>query len=136
MAPRDFAPARLRAGTVRGVALPTARPAPRPFVAMLVLSIGLLLYVVWPFRTPLFLGVVLAAVLQGPLERLSRALGGRRTLASALTTLGGFVGLIAPLASLVAFATQEAVVGLDYLRDTLGVRSVAQLRGDTLPWPL
>src|SRR5436853_563951 len=55
------------------------------------LSTGLLLYVAFPFRTPLFLAVVIAAVLHDPLERLAFALKGRRTIASALMTLAVIV---------------------------------------------
>jgi predicted PurR-regulated permease PerM len=108
------------------------RPS-RPFVALLLLSTGLLLYVAWPFRTPLFLAIVLAAVLHGPLERLTVALRGHRTLASALVTLGVLVLIVAPFAALVAFVTEEGVKGLDYLRGTLGVSSVEQLREAPLP---
>ena len=108
------------------------RPS-RPFIALLLLSVGLLLYVAWPFRTPLFLAVVLAAVLHDPLQRLTAALRGRRTVASAIVTLGVLVLIVAPFASLVAFVTREGMVGLDYLRRTLGVQSVAQLRSARLP---
>jgi len=39
-----------------------ARPS-RPFIALLLLSSALLLYVAFPFRTPLFLALVITAVL-------------------------------------------------------------------------
>jgi predicted PurR-regulated permease PerM len=114
--------------------LEATRPS-RAFVALLLLSVALLLYVAFPFRTPLFLAVVLTAVLHAPMERLTAALGGRRTVASALVTLGVLLVIVAPFASLVAFVTRESVVGLDYLHDTLGVRTVAELRGAALPEP-
>jgi predicted PurR-regulated permease PerM len=110
----------------------TTRPS-RPFIALLLISVALLLYVAWPFRTPLFLAIVLAAVLHGPLERLNVAMRGRRTLASALVTLGVLVLIVAPFAALVAFVTKEGVLGLEYLRSTLGVSSVAELREAQLP---
>ena len=108
------------------------RPS-RAFLLLLFVSVVLLVYVIWPFRTPLFLGVVLAAVLHGPLERLERRLGGRRVLASGLVTLLVLIGIVAPFASLVAFITRESMVGLAYLRDTLGLESVSQLRTGALP---
>ena len=108
------------------------RPS-RAFLALLLLSVALLVYVIWPFRTPLFLGVVLAAVLHRPLEHLERRLGGRRVLSSGLVTLFVLVVIVAPFASLVAFATRESLVGLAYLRDTLGLESVSQLRTGALP---
>jgi predicted PurR-regulated permease PerM len=105
----------------------------RPFVALLCLSVALLLYVAYPFRTPLFLAAVLSAVLHGPLENLSAALGTRRTLACALVTLAVLVVIVAPFATLVGFATRESEVGLAYLRDTLGVHSVTELKAVQLP---
>jgi predicted PurR-regulated permease PerM len=115
------------------VDLPPPKRISRPFVVLLLLSVALLLYVAWPFRTPLFLAIVLAAVLHGPLERLTVALGGRRVIASALVTLAVLVVIVAPFASLVAFVTRESMVGLAYIRNTLGVHSVAELKGAALP---
>src|SRR5467141_1243251 len=109
-----------------------ARPS-RSFVALLLLSSGLLLYVAFPFRTPLFLAVVIAAVLSDATGRLTVALGGRRTIASALMTLAVLLLIVAPFAALVTFVTRESVVGLAYLRETLGVSSVSDLRGAVLP---
>ena len=109
-----------------------ARPS-RPFIALLLLSTGLLLYVAFPFRTPLFLALVIAAVLHDPMLRLTAALGGRRTIASALVTLAVLVLIVAPFAALVGFVTRESASGLAYLRHTLGVTSVSELRGAELP---
>ena len=108
----------------------------RPFIALLLLATGLLLYVAFPFRTPLFLAVVFAAVLHDPLERLTIALRGRRTIAAALVTLAVLVLIVAPFAALVGFVTRESVTGLAYLRETLGVSSVSELRDASLPLPL
>ncbi|HEX9578876.1 MAG TPA: AI-2E family transporter [Myxococcales bacterium] len=113
--------------------LPPSRRISRTFLVLLLLSAVLLLYVAWPFRTPLFLAIVLAAVLHGPLERLSVALRGRRVIASALVTAGVLLVIVAPFASLVAFLTRESMVGLAYIHDTLGVHSVEELKAASLP---
>src|SRR5467141_2681876 len=105
-----------------------ARPS-RAFTGLLLLASGLLLYVAFPFRTPLFLAVVIAAVLSDATGRLTVALGGRRTIASALMTLAVLLLIVAPFAALVTFVTRESVIGLAYLRETLGVSSVSVLRG-------
>jgi predicted PurR-regulated permease PerM len=102
----------------------------------LLLATALLLYVAFPFRTPLFLAVVMAAVLHGPLERLTAALRGHRTIAAALVTLAVLLLIVAPFAALVGFVTRESVTGLAYLRTTLGVSSMDELRGAELPAPL
>jgi len=112
-----------------------SRPS-RPFVALLLLSTGLLLYVAFPFRTPLFLAVVIAAVLYDPTQRLTVALRGHRTVACALMTLAVLVLIVAPFAALVTFVTRESAAGLAYLRTTLGVTSVSDLRDADLPIPL
>jgi predicted PurR-regulated permease PerM len=102
-------------------------------VALLLLSVALLAYVAFPFRTPLFIAVVLAAVLHKPHERLAGLLKGRRTIASALVTLAVLFAIVAPFALLVVFVSQESMTGLAYLRETLGVQSVTELRGAQLP---
>src|SRR5439155_15619789 len=71
--------------------------------------------------------------LHSPNERLAAALRGRRTVSSALITLAVLVVIVAPFASLVLFVSRESMTGLAYLRDTLGLKSVAELRGATLP---
>jgi predicted PurR-regulated permease PerM len=96
----------------------------------------LLLYVAFPFRTPLFLAIVLTIVLHDPLDRFAKTLGNRRTLAAALITVLMFFLIVAPFASLVSFLTREATAGLEYLRDTLGVHSVQELRAVQLPRPI
>ena len=105
----------------------------RPFVALLLLSVALLAYVAFPFRTPLFLAVVLAAVLHSVNQRLATLLKGSRTISSALVTIAVLVVIVAPFASLVLFVSKESMAGLTYLRETLGVQSVTELRGAQLP---
>ena len=71
------------------------RPS-RPFVALLLLATGLLLYVAWPFRTPLFLAVVIAAVLHDPLERLTIAMGAMLGVLVTFSSVGaGAIGVTA-----------------------------------------
>src|SRR5262249_17979254 len=76
---------------------------------------------------------VLAAVLHSPNQRLAALLKGRSTVASALVTIAVLTVIVLPFASLVVFVSREAVAGLAYLRDTLGVQSVSELRGAQLP---
>lgn len=113
---------------------PTAgRAGQIAFGILLALAAGLTLYVVWPFRAPLFLATVLAAIFQKVLGRLARRLGGRKRLAAGLTTASVFLVIVAPFASVVGFAAQEIMLGLAFLRDQLGVHSVEQLKAATLP---
>jgi len=109
------------------------RAARLTFGILVLVATVLFGWVIWPFRAPLFLAAVLAAVFQRPLERLAGLLRGRRRTASALLTLGVFVVIVLPLGSIGAFALRESLVGLQYLRDELGVQSVQQLRAGALP---
>ena len=110
-----------------------SRTARITFGLLVLVTAFLFAWVIWPFRAPLFLAAVLAAVFQRPMERLAALLHGRRRTASALLTLGVFVVIVLPLGSIGAFAVRESLVGLQYLRDELGVQSVQQLRSERLP---
>lgn len=101
-------------------------------MVLLLLSVALLSYVAFPFRTPLFLAVVLAAVLHGLNERLA-VLMKSRTIAGAVVTFGVLALIVAPFASLVLFISKESMTGLAYLHDTLGLSSMSELRGAQLP---
>lgn len=94
---------------------------------------SLFLWVVSPFWAPLLLAVVLAAVLQAPLARLTRAMRGRRRSAGALIAAGVLVVIVLPFASIATFAAREAISGFQYVRDTMGVQSVSDLRTARIP---
>jgi predicted PurR-regulated permease PerM len=103
------------------------------FALLFLLAVGLALYVMWPFRAPLLLAIVLAAVLQSPYLRVRRLLHGRAAGAAALVTLALLVLLIGPLAAVAAFATTQVLKGLAFVRDELGIQNVQQLRQGSLP---
>jgi predicted PurR-regulated permease PerM len=98
------------------------------FAVLFLLAIGLAIYVIWPFRAPLVLALVLASVLQGPFRWITRLARGRRAIAGAATTMTLVVLLVGPLAAIIAFATSQIVKGLAFVRDELGIENVAQLR--------
>jgi predicted PurR-regulated permease PerM len=117
------------------------RRAPAPLAQKIwlglfaVLATALFLQVLWPFRAPIFLAAVLAAVLQRPLEKVVLLLRGRRRTAAALVTAGVLLVIVLPLASIAGFAAHQAVTGFQYVRDTLGVTSVQELKTAELPPP-
>src|SRR5438132_10869984 len=115
-----------------GPRAPTTR-ARRTFWALFALAVALTLYVVWPFRSPLFLAAVLAAAFQPLLARTERLLKGRRRLAGALVTLLVFGAIVAPIASILAFLAQQITQGLTWVRDSLGVQSVGDLSLSRVP---
>src|SRR2546427_8226323 len=115
-----------------GPRAPTTR-ARRTFWALFALAVALTLYVVWPFRSPLFLAAVLAAAFQPLLARTERLLKGRRRLAGALVTLLVFGAIVAPIASILAFTAQEITSGLTWVRDSLGVQSMGDVSLSRVP---
>src|SRR5438093_546908 len=108
-------------------------PARRTFWALFALAVALTAYVVWPFRSPLFLAAVLAAAFEPLLARTERLLKGRRKLAGALITLLVFGAIVAPIASILAFVATEITQGLTWVRDSLGVQSVGDLSLSRVP---
>jgi predicted PurR-regulated permease PerM len=107
--------------------------ARRTFWALLALAVALTVYVVWPFRSPLFLAAVLAAAFQPLLARTERLLKGRRRLAAALVTVLVFGAIVAPIASMLAFIAREITAGLTWVRDSLGVQSVGDISLSRVP---
>jgi predicted PurR-regulated permease PerM len=103
------------------------------FTLLFALAFALSIYVMWPFRAPLLLAVVLASVLHSPFRALTRLLRGRETIAAVVTTLLLLVLIIGPLAAVVAFAAGQALKGLAFVHDELGIENVQQLRQNQLP---
>ena len=115
-----------------GPRAPTTR-AKRTFWVLLAVAVALTVYVIWPFRAPLFLAAVLAAAFQPLLARIERLLKGRRRLSGALLTLLVFGTIVAPIASILAFIGQQMTQGLTWVRDSLGVQSVGQISMSRVP---
>ncbi len=80
------------------------------FVLLLVLGVTLLfLAVAWPFLKPLLLGALLAG-LSRPLYRwMTHVLGGRKSLAAAITLLVLFILVVGPLSAFVGVVVGQAV---------------------------
>ena len=114
----------------------TPRSARVALGVLAALGTALFLWVVSPFWAPLLLAAVLAAVFQSPLRRLTAALHGRRKSAGMLISLGVLLVIVLPFASVASFAAREAISGFSYMRDTLGVQSVSDLRTAALPAPV
>ena len=80
------------------------------FVLLLVLGVTLLfLAVAWPFLKPLLLGALLAG-LSRPLYRwITRMVGGRKSLAAAITLLVLFILVVGPISAFVGVVVGQAV---------------------------
>src|ERR1700760_3403820 len=100
---------------------------------MAAVASALFLWVALPFWAALLLAAVLAAVFQTPLDRLTSAFKGRRRTAGALITVAVLVVIVLPFAGVAVFVANEASGGFSYVRDTLGVQSVSDLKTIELP---
>jgi predicted PurR-regulated permease PerM len=94
---------------------------PRVFAIVTVAVLAYLLFLILkPFLTVLAWSVLIAFLLHPVYQRLSRRLGGRKSLASILLTLATFVILIGPLTAVgVAFARQAATL-VEQLQSSYG----------------
>jgi predicted PurR-regulated permease PerM len=114
----------------------------RPQVLVPLLLGGLVVYMAFLVFRPFILDFVVAAsvaLLVAPVHsRLSRWLGGRRTIAAALVVLLVAVVILLPVASLVIFLGAQAGNAFDWLRPHLTPQAVEEaLRGLTRrvpPW--
>lgn len=80
----------------------------RVFIALVLLTTALFLWVVRGFLLPVFWAAVFALLFQPVFVRLTRALGGRRGLAAGLTLLIIVLVLLVPTALLLAVLAQQA----------------------------
>jgi predicted PurR-regulated permease PerM len=91
-------------GNISGATFRTA------FVLLLVVGVSLLfLAVMWPFLKPLLLGALLSGLCRPLYLWLKRILGGRASLAAALTLLLLFVLVAGPISAFVGVVVQQAL---------------------------
>ena len=121
-----------RAAAAPGIGGGGSRASRWAFGILFALALVLAGAVVWPFRAPLFLALVLASVLHGIHERLTRLFRGRRVAAALGTTLGLLAVIVGPLGAVVGIVAAQGVKGLAFVRDQLGIHSVAELKHGTL----
>ena len=89
--------------------------------------------VLWPFRTPIFLAVVLAGVCRPLHSRVTARMRGHKRLAAALMAVLLLLLIVAPVASVLAFLVRETAAGLVWMRDEMGVHSMGDLSFDHMP---
>ncbi len=93
--------------------------ARRLLLALLLLALALTAVIVKPFWMAILMAAVLAAGLRGPMEWLARRMGGRRSGAAALLTLGVLLLAILPFAGLGAILVKHVLEGVDWVRTTI-----------------
>ncbi len=80
------------------------------FVLLLVLGVTVLfIAVAWPFLKPLLLGAMLAGLCRPLYHWITRMVGGRKSLAAAITLLVLFVLVVGPISAFVGVVVNQAV---------------------------
>ena len=88
-------------------------------IGLVVLSLGLLGLVIWPFASALVFAAVLAGAFHPWLERLSARWGGRRQTAAVVLSVGVALLLVLPVAALTVSVGRQVVAGVGYVQETL-----------------
>ena len=96
-----------------------ARTAHAILVTLALLALALLIVIMLPLATSLFLAAVLAGALAPLTTRLATVLGGRRRLAAALFTAAVLVAVVGPLSALGAVLVPQVENGVGWLRQAL-----------------
>src|SRR5882672_5461453 len=104
-------------------------------LALLIVALILVWLIIRPFAAALFMALVIAVTFYPWRKRLTARLGGHRTIASFLITLGLLIALVLPVVTLGVVAVREAADTLDYMHQVLaeeGVEGVIRLIPDPL----
>lgn len=94
---------------------------------LLAITAAVIVFVVLPFASALFMAAVLASTFQPWMDRLSQRLGGRKHLAAGVLTLGVVVALVIPLVTFGVIIVQEARSAIISVRATLETEGVEGL---------
>lgn len=107
----------------------------RLLVFLLLAALALAAVLVKPFWIAFFLAAVVSAAIRGPMEWLSARLGGRRSVAAAILTVGVLLLVVIPIATIGAVLVNQILDGIDWLRKTIQSEGVWGLV-ERLPGPL
>lgn len=105
----------------------SAQTARRFFFILLIAASILIVAVMRPIASALFLAAVLAGVLWPLHQRLTQCLRGRSALSASLFVLGVVILLLGPVVAFAAFAITEGIEGLRFLSQTVRSEGVAGL---------
>jgi predicted PurR-regulated permease PerM len=103
------------------------QPVPRFFLFLMIAAAVLMILVLRPIFTELFVAVVLAGVLWPSQQWLCRKVRGRRNLAAGLMTAAVLVLLVGPIAAIATFVVRDGSEGVRFVSDALQSEEVADL---------
>ncbi len=103
------------------------RPAPRFFLALILISTLLLVLVIAPVAKELLLAAVLAGVLWPVQQWLTRHLRSRRGVAAGLITFAVILLLLGPIAMFATFVIRDGADGVRFVSEAVRSDDVARL---------
>lgn len=103
------------------------RVARRAFTVLMVGAMVLLALIIEPIASALALAAALAGVLWSLRQKLMRKLKCRRNTAAGILVFGVLLAVVAPIATLSAFAVREVSAGLTYVSETVRSEGVMGL---------
>lgn len=106
---------------------------PPAFMVTFAIAGILMLLLVLQFWVPMFLGGALAVSLYPFYRQLTRFFRGRKNIAALVCTLGVFLILVAPAASIVGYSAGEVTQGLSWVQNALHVESFREMSLDKVP---
>jgi predicted PurR-regulated permease PerM len=88
-------------------------------IILLVLALGLLVLIISPFSTGLFLAAVVAGALMRPNKWLRARLWNQKQLAAGILVLGVLLALVLPLGAMTAALVRQTLEGINFIRTTV-----------------
>lgn len=107
--------------------MPESASSRRAVVLLAAAALVLTAMVVWPLWRPLLVAAILAGVLVPFYERVVKRIGGRRSLAAIIFTLGTVILILLPLAALTVVAVREAMEVSVTIKSTLASEGLTGL---------
>jgi predicted PurR-regulated permease PerM len=104
-------------------------------IGLAVVSVALLAMLLYPLASALLFAAVLAGAFLPAVNRLARTLGGRRSLAAALSTVAVALLIVLPVSILVIVLGRETIDALEYVRHAVRHGDLAAFV-DRLPAPI
>jgi predicted PurR-regulated permease PerM len=113
----------------------TRTRAQRTFIGLIVLAIGLLTLIVYPFAEAFFFASVLAGTIYPLQRRLTKLLRGRHNVSAGALCTAVVLALVVPVGGIAAFAVKEAIDGARFVTRTVQSEGMAGLI-EQLPAPM
>ena len=108
--------------------------ARRVFIALILLALGLVFVLAWPFGSALIFAMVLSATLFPLHRRLTSRFRGQESLSAGLICLGVILLLLIPMGGVAAFIISETLSGVRFVSQTVQSDGMLSLIDNLPSW--